>query len=262
MKAGRFFEQRTGDASVITVPVYGDNYAYLIQKGDQAIAVDPSEAQPVLDLVEERRLLLSLVLNTHHHLDHAGGNGELKAATGCEVFGPDGRIQGATRTVGKGTERVLDAVRMDILPTPGHTRTHVAYYFPDQGVVFTGDALFAGGCGRVSEGSYDDMWASLCRLMQLPDETLVFCGHEYTVENMQFAAELEPKNRDVRSRLAEVTLLQRTGKPTVPTTIAVEKATNPFLRSGQEGLRKALGMDSRPAVDVFTEIRKRKDVYW
>ncbi|MFH0953584.1 MAG: hydroxyacylglutathione hydrolase [Verrucomicrobiota bacterium] len=261
-KPGPCFETKIGDAVVLTLPILGDNYAYVLVSGHHAAAVDPADASRVSAVLAERKLRLSLILNTHHHGDHVAGNADLKAATGCGIGGPaDGRIPGLDRPLGGGSIVDVGRVRLWVMATPGHTRSHVAYCDPVYGMVFTGDTLFAGGCGRLLEGTAADLWDSLCRLADLADETMVFCGHNYTVENLRFAAGLEPANNAVRQRLENAERQEAQGLPTVPSTMALEKATNPFLRAARPELAAALGMKGARPVDVFAELRRRKDVF-
>lgn len=237
----------------------GDNYIYLISDAGCAAVVDPTAAAPPLAKTGELNLALELVLLTHHHFDHTGGSRELKRA-GCTVVGPDdSRISPLDRPVKESDVVSLGDCKLQVISVPGHTSSHVAYYSAEHGVIFTGDTLFAAGCGRVFECTAAEMWNSLQRIRALPDETLVYCGHEYTLENLEFAANLEPNNPDVRKRLEEVRKKCRQGLPAVPSTLALEKATNPFLRVDTEAMRKAAGLPRGPAEDVFAEIRLRKD---
>ncbi|MBU1693530.1 MAG: hydroxyacylglutathione hydrolase [Verrucomicrobia bacterium] len=262
MKAANYFEHAAGPAVVLTVPVLGDNFSYLIVVEGLAAAVDPADAAPLLGVLKARGLRLEMILNTHHHFDHVGGNRELKAATGCRIAGPDDpRIPGLDRPVKDDERLTFGPLTLEVLCTPGHTRNHVCYYLPSGPALWTGDTLFTGGCGRLAESGAATMWGSLNTLATLPGETQVFCGHDYAVENMQFALELEPDNPDVRRRLAELRARVREGRPTVPSTLAEEKATNPFLRSGSPDLRRTLGLTDVSDMEVFAEIRRRKDAY-
>lgn len=238
----------------------GDNYQYLILVGNTAVAVDPGESASLLSLVGSLDVELSMVLLTHHHADHTAGCREIRSATGCVVIGPDDpRLPFLDRVVRGGD--VVSAGECDIrvMAVPGHTRSHVAYYSPVQGKLWTGDTLFAGGCGRVFEGAPAEMWNSLRMLRDLPDETLVYCGHDYTLDNLEFAAHLEPDNLDVAERLADTMRLVRKGQPTVPSTLGLEKATNPFLRADTEAICRAIGMEGADPARVFGALRLRKD---
>ena len=262
MKTARFFEHPLAGALVVTVPVLGDNFSYLLIVGDRAAAVDPADAAPLLEQVESRGVRLELILNTHHHFDHVAGNRELKTRTGCRVAGPgDVRIPGLDQAVGDGDRLPLGPLTVEVIGTPGHTRNHVCYYLPSGPALWTGDTLFTGGCGRLIENGAATMWGSLNTLATLPGETWIFCGHDYAVENLQFAAELQPEKAEVRQRLARLQALAREGRPTVPSTLAEEKATNPFLQSGAAEMLKQLGLAGKSAVEVFAELRRRKDSF-
>ncbi len=246
------------------IPVLGDNYVYLCRDPETAAtaAVDPAVAAPVLDALDRLGWTLSLILNTHAHGDHTGGNLELKRATGCRVVGAsaDGSaIPGIDDAVSEGDRVAVGSRTAQVLAVPGHTRGHIAYWFEDSRVLFCGDTLFALGCGRVFEGTMAQMWSSLERLRVLPDDTLVYCAHEYTEANADFALSVDPDNQALRARAAEVQAQRRAGKPTVPSTMAEERATNPFLRADDAGLQRAAGLAGRDAASVFAEIRRRKD---
>jgi len=259
MKPECFFETRIGDALVVTLPMLSDNYTFIVLQGEKAIVVDPAEPEPVLQFLKSRNLALPVVLNTHHHADHIGGNGGLKSATRCRIMGPkDSRIDTLDFPVRDEEILQLGSLKFRVIVTPGHTRTHVAYYAP--GMVFTGDTLFAAGCGRLLEGTAGEMWKSLRRLRDLPDNTLVFCGHEYTVENLRFAQQIEPDNLLIRARLEEAMRNEAQGRPNVPATIAIEKQTNPFLRADSESMKAVLDMKKARNEDVFAELRRRKDL--
>jgi hydroxyacylglutathione hydrolase len=246
------------------VPLLRDNYAYLLR--DRATAataiVDPSEAAPVLRAAEARGWKLTHVLNTHHHPDHSGGNLELKAATGCKIVGPApdrDRIPGIDIALGDGDSFALGRATARVIFIPGHTRGHVAFWFADDAALFCGDTLFALGCGRMFEGTAPQMWASLDRLRRLPPETRVYCGHEYTQSNARFALTIEPGNADLSARAKQVDALRAEGRPTIPSTMAEERATNPFLRADQPAVAAAVGLPGADPVAVFAEVRKRKD---
>lgn len=242
-----------------TVPCLSDNYAYLVRAGADCAVVDPSEPGPVRAALARRGWRLSHILNTHHHLDHTGGNLALKQAFGAHVVGPAkdaARIPGLDTGVDESGWR-FGGLPVAVLEVPAHTKG--ALTFVIAGNAFTGDTLFAMGCGRLFEGDAAMMWASLCKLMRLPDETNIWCGHEYAQSNGRFALSLEPENAALRARMDEVTALRRAGKPTVPSTMALEKATNPFLRPDSAAIRQSLGMEDADTVAAFAEIRRRKD---
>lgn len=254
--------QAFGAIEILTLSV-GDNYVYLVCSGSEAIVVDPTAAAPVLRALHEKALRLATILNTHGHSDHTGGNAELKEATGCEVIGPAGtRVPAQDRGV-RGADTVPFASReIQVLATPGHGATDVCYYLPPgdgPGMVWTGDTLFIGGCGRLFGGDPAAMWASLSKLAALPGDTLVYCGHDYTLENYDFASGVDPGYEPFRKRQEEVRRLVKTGQPTVPSTIAEEKRSNVFLRSRTPEMKEVLGMPNASDIAVFAELRRRKD---
>jgi hydroxyacylglutathione hydrolase len=260
---------------IVPVQQLMDNYAYLVIDEDGGLAgvVDVAEAGPVLAAAEREGVRLAAILSTHHHFDHVGGNEDLIARLAdpdLEVFGYAGdaeRIPGITHPLDDGPAFTLGSLGGRALFIPAHTRGHLAYWFEDQGVVFTGDTLFAGGCGRLFEGDAAQMKASLEKLAALPDATRVYCGHEYTQSNLAFAATLEPGSSDLAARRAEVDRLREAGEPTVPTTIELEKRTNPFLRSDSAELRASVAARcpevgaEADAVAVFAATRRLKDAF-
>ncbi|MEI9990649.1 MAG: hydroxyacylglutathione hydrolase [Rhizomicrobium sp.] len=244
------------------VPCLKDNYAYLVHDADAKLTavVDPSEPEPVRQALSRHGWTLSHILNTHHHFDHTGGNLPLKEQFGARVVGPEKdreRIPGIDEGVGESAAWSFGARAVPVLEIPAHTRAHIAFVFDD--AVFTGDTLFAMGCGRLFEGTPAMMWTSLSKLMTLPDATRVYCGHEYTLSNGRFALTLEPKNEALARRMREVEALRAKGAPTIPSTIGLEKKTNPFLRPGSAEIRQSLGLADASDVEVFAEMRKRKD---
>ena len=237
-----------------------DNYAYLVSDPAAGLCavVDPSEAAPVEAALEGRRL--THILNTHHHWDHSGGNRELKEKFGAEVVGPEkdrSRIPAIDVGVDEAGGWRFGEYAVRILEVPAHTKGAIAFVF--EGAVFTGDTLFALGCGRLFEGTPEMMVQSLAKLAALPDETRVYCGHEYTLANARFAMTLEPGNADLAKRFREIEALRAKGAPTVPSSIGLEKRANPFLRTTSAEIRVALGMETAGEVEVFAEIRRRKD---
>ena len=254
---------------VVPVPQLQDNYAYLVidRTGGEAAVVDCAEAGPVLDEVRRQGARLTTVLATHHHYDHVGGNADLlKALPGLRIHGSAEdapRIPGITEPVRDGDPVGVGALRGRVILIPAHTSGHVAYHFPDAKTVFTGDTLFAAGCGRLFEGDAAQMMSSLGRLASLPDDTRVYCGHEYTQKNLEFAMTLEPGNRAVTDKLSAVRALRKAGKPTIPSTIAEEKATNPFLRTSSPELAASVRAKVRDVandpVSVFAAVRALKD---
>jgi hydroxyacylglutathione hydrolase len=243
------------------VPCLSDNYAYLVKAGGQCAVIDPSEPEPVKAALKKRGWSLTHILNTHHHLDHTGGNLALKEAFGALVVGPGkdaARIPGIDIGVDEGGWEFA-GLPVQVLEVPAHTRGAITFVI--DGNAFTGDTLFAMGCGRLFEGDPQTMWTSLSKLMTLPDDTRVYCGHEYTQSNGRFALTLEPGNSALKSRMEEVTATRAAKKFTVPSNMALEKATNPFLRPDSREIRKSLGMENADTVSVFGEIRARKDKF-
>jgi len=242
------------------VPCLSDNYAYLVKSGGQCAVVDQSEREPVRAALAKKGWTLTHILNTHHHLDHCGGNLELKAETGATIVGPGkdrARIPGLEVGVDEGSGWEFDGRKVQVLEVPAHTRGAITFVI--DGHAFTGDTLFLMGCGRLFEGDPKMMWTSLSKLMTLPDQTKIYCGHEYTQSNGRFALTLEPGNQALKARMGEVNALRAAGKPTVPASMGLEKQTNPFLRPDQPEIRKSLGMERADTVAAFGEIRARKD---
>jgi hydroxyacylglutathione hydrolase len=240
---------------VITIPALGDNYIYLCcYYQHNAFVVDPGDAGVVLKALEEYRLNLTHALATHRHFDHTAGMEHLKKRTGCKaVFGEKAQIFH------------IDNMNIQIIATPGHTRDSVCYYVEpydrNRGVLFTGDTLFIAGCGRPMECDASIMWHSLQKIAALPDDTLVYPGHDYTEENYEFALTIEPDNEVVKEYLQIIKEWQEVGKPTVPSSIGQEKATNVFLRADDLQIKSALEMRDAEAVEVFTELRRRKNIF-
>lgn len=244
------------------VPCLSDNYAYLIKSGAQCAVVDPSEPEPVRAALARTGWKLTHILNTHHHLDHCGGNLALKEETGAQIVGPGkdaARIPGLDVGVDESTGWEFDGRKVLVMEVPAHTRGAITFVI--DGNAFTGDTLFTLGCGRLFEGDPKMMWTSLSKLMSLPDDTRVYCGHEYTQSNGRFALTLEPGNAALTARMDEVIASRQAGKPTVPSTMGLEKKTNPFLRPDSVEIRKSLGMEKADNVAVFGEIRARKDKF-
>ena len=219
---------------IVPVPAFSDNYLWLVhdQASGETAVVDPGDPAPVLAELDKRGWRLSQVWNTHWHPDHTGGNLAIKEATGATISGPEGEnIPGRDVALREGdTIRLGDHSGL-VIDVPGHTLGHIALLFEDDRVAFVGDTLFAMGCGRLFEGTPEQMYASLGRLMELPDETRIYCAHEYTLSNARYAAFAEPDNADISFRLAAVEAMREEGRITVPTTVAEERATNPFVRS-------------------------------
>jgi hydroxyacylglutathione hydrolase len=242
------------------VPCLSDNYAYLVKSGASCAVVDPSEPGPVRAALTRRGWSLTHILNTHHHLDHTGGNLALKGETGAQVVGPAkdaARIPGLDIGVDEASGWEFDGHKVQVLEVPAHTRGAITFVI--DGNAFTGDTLFTLGCGRLFEGDARMMWTSLSKLMTLPDDTRIWCGHEYTQSNGRFALTLEPGNGTLKRRMDDVNAARAAGKATVPSTMGLEKATNPFLRPDSGEIRRSLGMEKADTVAVFGEIRERKN---
>lgn len=245
-------------------PCLEDNYGYLVHDAASGVtaAIDTPDPDAILRALAERGWRLTHILNTHHHADHAGGNLRLKAETACQVIGPRAdaaRIPGIDVQVGEGDVLALGSHRVEVYETPGHTRGHIVYLFPDQRVAFVGDTLFAMGCGRLFEGTPEQMWRSLGKIMAWPDDTKLYCAHEYTAANARFALTVEPNNAALQARALEVARLRAERLPTIPTTVGAEKATNPFLRAASPDLRRTVGVLDADDVAVFARTRALKD---
>ncbi|MGL6211518.1 MAG: hydroxyacylglutathione hydrolase [Paracoccaceae bacterium] len=249
---------------LVTIPCLSDNYAYLLHdvSSGQTAVIDVPDAAPVLQVLADRGWHLSDILITHHHGDHIDGVNPLRAASGARVVGAAADAhrlprldlalsEGMTFTIGTETVHVIDV--------PGHTVGHIAYHIPESAMAFTADSLMAGGCGRLFEGTPAQMWASLTKLAALPPETLICSGHEYTTSNLRFAASLDAGNEALQARIARVAKARTENRPTVPSRLSGELATNPFLRADTHALRAAVQMPDAPAGEVFAEIRARKD---
>ncbi len=249
---------------VVQFPCLSDNYGYLIHdtEANLTATIDTPEVGPINDALAARGWSLTHILNTHHHFDHAGGNLALKEQWHCTIVGsgPDAeRIPGIDVQVTDGDQYTFGNHTAQIFDVSGHTIGHIAYYFPDDKILFSGDALFALGCGRLFEGTPAQMWQSLTKLIQLPDDTTVYCAHEYTQGNARFALSVEPENDALQARAKQIDALRAEGKPTVPSTLGDEKATNPFLRPDSPALQHNPGLDGGDLVAVFAETRRRKD---
>jgi len=248
------------------IPVLNDNYIYLARdaEADCCACIDPAVAAPVLATLEKLGWHLTHILNTHHHGDHTGGNLEIKRATGCTIVGNRDdarRIPGLDVAVVEGDTVTIGTQTAEVIEVSGHTVGHIAYWFADSRALFCGDTLFALGCGRLFEGTPEQMWRSLGKLRALPGDARVYCAHEYTQANAAFALSVEPNNEALRDRARRVDALRAEGRPTVPSTIAEERATNPFMRADEDDLKSAAGLAGRDAVATFAEIRRRKDVF-
>jgi hydroxyacylglutathione hydrolase len=243
-----------------------DNYGVLVhdQASGATAAIDAPEAAPVEAALRETGWKLSDILVTHHHGDHTGGIAALKQQYGCRVVAPRGeatKIPQVDETIGEGETVKVGNLTAHVLETPGHTLGHIAYWFHADKLAFVGDTLFSIGCGRVIEGNPEMMWRSLSKLRDLPGDTRIFCGHEYTQANIRFALTIEPDNKTLRARAEAVEKLVAAKKPTIPSTIAEEREANVFLRADLPEVAAAVGMSGKPPAQVFAEIRARKNKF-
>ncbi len=241
-----------------------DNFGVLLHDPATGVtaSIDAPEEKPILAALARRGWTLTHILTTHHHTDHVEANQALKARFGTEIIGPArerDRIPGIDRTVDDGDRFDLAGHAVDVLWTPGHTAGHVCYHLPGDGLLFAADTLFALGCGRLFEGTPAQMWQSLSKLAVLPEDTRVYFGHEYTLSNARFALTVDPDNAALKERAGEIERARAAGRFTAPTTIGLEKRTNPFLRAADAGIRKLLGLPNATDAEVFAEIRARKD---
>jgi len=251
-------------AETYLFPCLKDNFGVLLHDPDSGAtaAIDAPEAAPVEAALQKTGWRLTDILVTHHHADHTAGVGPLKERHKCRVVAPRNeaaRIAHVDETVGEGDTLRLGSFEGRVIDTPGHTLGHISYFFPAAKLAFVGDTLFSIGCGRVIEGNPQMMWHSLLKLRGLPDDTQFYCGHEYTDANIRFAKTIEPNNKALAARAAEVAKLTAAHKFTIPATIGAEKAANPFLRADNAELAKAVGLIGSPAWQVFAEIRERKN---
>jgi len=241
-----------------------DNYGVLLHDtvSGATAAIDAPEAAPIEKALAATGWRLTDILVTHHHADHTAGVAALKEKHHCRVIAPRNeaaKIANVDETVGEGDAVTVGALTGRVLETPGHTAGHISYFFPADKLAFVGDTLFSVGCGRVIEGTMDMMWASLLKLRALPDDTRLYCGHEYTAANCRFAVTIEPDNMALRKRTDQVTQLVGRSEPTIPTTLAEEKAVNPFLRADVPSVAAGVGLKDVPASQVFAAVRGRKD---
>lgn len=247
---------------LVTIPCLKDNYAFLVRdrESGQCACIDVPDAIPVIEALQSRGWKLAMILLTHHHSDHVQGVAQLVEATGAMVLGAradSARLPRLDRALAEGDRVTLGGTEGLVLDVSGHTMGHIAFSFP--GMCFTADSLMAGGCGRLFEGAPATMWASLQKLAALPDETLICSGHEYTASNLRFAATVDPDNKALSDRIAATERARAMAEPTVPSTLALEKATNPFMRAAI--LKKTLGLKGASDAEVFAEIRARKDKF-
>jgi hydroxyacylglutathione hydrolase len=253
-----------GALDIVLLPCLTDNYCVLLHEPEtgETAAIDAPNGPAIKAGLAERGWRLNHLFITHHHTDHTAGIPELKAFYGASVTGPEAeaeRIPGLTRVVTAKSNLEFAGHPIQVLETPGHTLGHVTYYFPKDGIAFTGDTLFSLGSGRIFEGDPQMMWESVSKIAALPEDTDIYCGHEYTLNNARFALTIEPENDILKKRVAEVEALRAAGKPTLPTRLDVEKATNPFLRPQSRSIQARLGMLGAPDWEVFARLRQLKN---
>ena len=253
---------------VIPIPAFTDNYIWTIVYGNSCIVVDPGESGPVLSFLKDHSLNLDSILITHHHFDHTGGLKDLVNSYNCPVFGPMGNhIEGITSKVTEGDEISVLNLNFKIFETPGHTLDHIAYFHsgPEGSFLFCGDTLFSGGCGRLFEGTPDNMFASLNKFKNLPDETLVFCAHEYTENNLKFALAINPNNMDLIEYSKRVNKLRSNSEITLPSSIGLEKKINPFLLLDNleiiEKCKKFTHEKISTPIEILAAVRSMKDSF-
>jgi len=243
-----------------------DNYCALVHDPHSKVtaAIDAPDAKTISAALRERNWTLTHLFCTHHHVDHTGGILHLKRQFGCMVYGPKReatKIPELDVEVSEGDRIDFGGHLVEIIETPGHTIGHIAYHFPGDKVVFVADTLFPLGCGRVFEGTMEQMWWSLSKLMALPGDTVIYCGHEYTAANARFALTVEPENQALQDRAQEIARKRERGEPTVPTTVTLELETNPFVRPNSPAIRARLGLVGHSEAEVFAELRRRKDSF-
>ncbi|MGN6551740.1 MAG: hydroxyacylglutathione hydrolase [Pararhizobium sp.] len=241
-----------------------DNFGVLLHDPEtgETASIDAPEEAPIRAALKEKGWTLSHILTTHHHGDHVEANEALKKAFDARIVGPEAeasKIPGIDETVKQDDRFTFAGHPVEVIETPGHTLGHVCYHLPEDALLFSADTLFALGCGRVFEGTPKQMWDSLKKLRALPDRTIVYCGHEYTLSNARFAVTVDPQNLSLKTRAQDVEALRAASRPTLPTTIGEEKMTNPFLRPESPAIRRHLGMEDASDAEVFAAIRARKD---
>ena len=243
-----------------------DNYGVLLHDSatGATASIDAPEAAPIEAALKATGWKLTDILVTHHHADHTDGIMALKAKYKCRVVAPAGeaaKIPGVDETVREGDTVKIGNLTGNVIETPGHTLGHIVYWFHANNLLFAADTLFSVGCGRVIEGTMDQMWGSMLKMRDLPDETKIFCGHEYTAANIKFALSVDKGNKDLLARAQQAAKQLAAGEPTIPTTIGEEKKTNPFLRASEPSLAASIGMAGKPANEVFAEVRERKNKF-
>ena len=248
------------------IPCLTDNYAYIIndQKSKTVGVVDPSESKPVIDFLKKKELKLNYILNTHHHFDHIGGNGDLKKMYNAKIVGFSGdkhRIPNIDIPLENNSNWVFGKSKVRILHIPGHTLGHICFFFEKEKIAFTGDTLFSLGCGRVFEGTHEEMFSSLNKIKNLPPDTNIYCGHEYTNSNLNFCLEYDSKNTHLKNKKIDIEKKLSSNQPTIPSTIAEEIKTNIFLRCNDPEIKHRLGLKDSSDAEVFSKLRDLKDSF-
>ena len=249
---------------IIPIPCLTDNYAYIIndQTTKTISIVDPSESKPIIEFLKENKLKLNFIFNTHHHYDHIGGNIELKKFYDAKVIGFDqdkNRIPGIDIALKDNEYFKFGNLKLKLIHIPGHTLGHVCFYFEKEKIIFTGDTLFSLGCGRIFEGTYKQMYKSLEKIKNLPEDTKIYCGHEYTLKNSQFCKKIDSKNINLDKKILEIKSKRLSNLPTVPSTLKDELDCNVFLRCDDEEIKSSLNIKSGNSVEVFKKLRDLKD---
>ncbi len=250
--------------SIKPIKALSDNYIWLVTTNEGSIVIDPGESKQIIDLVKSNEIDLEGILITHHHYDHTNGIEEILKYKKVEVFGPKNNLNSITKRVKQNDDFNLVGLKFEVIETPGHTLDHIAFYcFKDgKSILFCGDTLFSGGCGRVFEGTYSQMYESLKKLSKLPEDTQIFCGHEYTSSNLQFACAVEPNNQFIREYNEEIIEKTKNGEPSLPSSLKIEHMINPFIRCNEENLidniNKKFGEVSSE-IEIFSTLRKWKD---
>lgn len=252
--------------NIIQLPVLENNYIYLVNEPESGATavIDPAISGPVLELLAQKNWSLQLILNTHHHWDHIGANLELKQATGCKIAASaidHDRIPAVDISLKEGDILTLGATTLEVIETPGHTLGHIVFYCKTSNALFCGDTLFAMGCGRLFEGSAEQLWQSLQKLKSLPEQTQIYCAHEYTQDNGRFALTVDPNNTLLQDRMIGINMQRAQKLPTIPFTLKAELETNPFLRTKCKSLQEKLQLLGQSELATFTKLRQLKDVF-
>ena len=251
---------------IIPIACLSDNYAYIVENTKEKIVgvVDPSEAQPIINYLEKKKIKLNYILNTHHHFDHIGGNIELKKLYNAEVLGfinDKHRIPGIDILLKDNEKWVFGNSQVKILHIPGHTLGHICFFFEREKIAFTGDTLFSLGCGRIFEGDHNQMLKSINRIKKLPKDTMIYCGHEYTYKNAEFCMKYDGDNVNLKSKFERIKKLRSSNSPTVPSSLEDELKSNIFLRCDQNDLKIKLNMENEDDFKVFRKVRDLKDSF-